>query len=55
MVTANILKKTVQKRLIFTSKWTHHGVEDALLNTHLQSFDSPIRMEEERPPLETLA
>ena len=45
-----------EKRLIFTSKRTtawHHGVVDALLNTHLQSFDSPIAMEEERPSLET--
>ena len=49
-------EKTAQKRLIFTSKWTtawHHGVADALLNTHLQSFNSPIPMEEERPSLET--
>ena len=47
----------VQKQLIFNSKWTtvwDHGVQDALLNTHLQSFDSPIAMEEERPSLETL-
>ena len=49
-------KKTVEKRLIFTQKWTtilHHGVGDASLNTHLQSFDSPMAMEEERPSLET--
>ena len=45
-----------QKQLIFTSKWTtvwHHGMVQALLNTHLPSFDSPIAMEEERPSLQT--
>ena len=45
-----------QKQLIFASKWTtasHHGVGDASLNTHLQSFDTPITMEEEWPSLET--
>ena len=43
------------KPLIFTSKWTtvrHHGVRDVSLNTHLQSFDSPIGVEEDRPSLE---
>ena len=43
-----------QKRLIFTSKWTavwHHGMVHALLNTHLQSFHSPIAMKEKRPSL----
>ena len=38
------------------SKWTmawHHGVRDTSVNTHLQSFDSPIAVEEERPSLET--
>ena len=29
-----------------------HGVAHALLNTHLQSFDSPMAMEEEWPTLE---
>ena len=45
----------VGKRLIFTSKWTtawHHGVRDASLNAHLQSFHSPIAVEEQ-PSLET--
>ena len=31
----------------------HRGVRDAPLNTHLQSFDGPIIVEEERPSLET--
>ena len=46
----------VEKQLIFTSKWTtawHHGVIDVSLNIHLQSFHSPIIVEEERPSLET--
>ena len=45
-----------QKRLTFTSKWTtawQNGVEDASLNPHLQSFGSPIAMEERRPSLRT--
>ena len=40
----------VEQRLIFTSKWAiawHHGVRDASLKTYLQSFDSPIAVEEE--------
>ena len=39
-------------------KWTtawHPGARDASLSTHLQSFDSPIAMEEEWPSLETPA
>ena len=41
--------------LIFTSKGTttwHHHVRDASLKIRLQSFDSPIDMEEEQPSLE---
>ena len=33
------------------SQWTsarHHGVRDALLSAHLQSFDSPTAVAEER-------
>ena len=33
------------------SAW-HHGGEHASLSTHLQSFDSPIAVEEDRPSLE---
>ena len=53
-----VLKTKAEKRLIFTSKWTmawHHGVGDASLNTHLQSCDNPIAVEEERPSLKTPA
>jgi hypothetical protein len=53
-----VLLDLVEKRLIFTSKWTtawHHAVKDAPKNTHLQSFDSPIAAEQERPSLETPA
>ena len=45
----------VEKLFIFTSKWTttwHHSMRDASLNTHLQSFDSSIAVEEERPSVE---
>ena len=48
--------KRAQNRLVFTSKWTtvwHHGMVQAVLNTHLPSFDSPIAMEEQRPSLQT--
>ena len=41
---------------VFTSKWPtvwHHGVEDALLNTHLLYFSSPTAMGEQRSSLET--
>ena len=44
-----VLLNMVEKRLIFTSKWTtawHHGERDALLNTHLLSLDGPIIVEE---------
>ena len=40
-----VLKTTAHKQLIFTSKWAivwHYGMQDALLNTHCQSFDSPL-------------
>ena len=50
------VRRIVLKRLIFTSKWItvwHHGMVEALLNTHLPSFESPISMEEERPSLPT--
>ena len=53
-----VLLNLVEKRLIFTSKWTitwHHGVRDASLNTHLQSFDGPVIVEEEQPSVETPA
>ena len=46
-------KKAKKSHLI--PKWTtawHHGVGDALVNTHLQSFDSPIIVGEEWPSLE---
>ena len=49
-----VLPKLVEKGLIFTSKWTtswHHGVRDALFNTHLQSFDSPITRNRIFPPI----
>ena len=49
-------EKMAQKWLIFTSKWTtvrHHSVVDALLNTHLPSFNSPVAIKEQRPSLET--
>ena len=51
-----VLLNLAEKKLIFTSKWTttgHHGLRHASLNTHLQSFDRPIAMEEERCALET--
>ena len=38
-----VLLNLVEKTAIFTSKWTmawHHGVKDASLNAHLQSFDA---------------
>ena len=51
-----VLLNLVEKWLIFISKritaW-HHGVRDASVNTHLQSFGCPIIVEEERPSLET--
>ena len=41
-----------QKRLVFTSEsptpW-HHGMAHALFPTHLQSFDCPIAIDEQRP------
>ena len=49
-------EKRLKNSSFFASKWTmalHHGVGYASLNTHLQSFDSPIPMEEEWPSLET--
>ena len=52
-----IVQKTaqsVEKFPLFNSKGTtakHHRVEHASLNTHLHSFDSPIVVQEERPPL----
>ena len=42
------LLNLVEKRLNFTSNRTtawHHGVRDASLNTHLQSFDRLIPVE----------
>ena len=45
-----------KKAHFFTSKWTtawHHGVRDALLDTHLQALDSPIPVEEEWPSSKT--
>ena len=50
-----VLLKEVEKQLVFTSKWTtawHRGVRDTSLNAHLQSFESPITVEEEQPSLE---
>ena len=50
-----VLVNQGEKRLIFTSKWTmawHHGMRGASLSTLVQSFDSPIAVEEKRPSLE---
>ena len=44
------------KRPVFTlpppTPW-HHGMAQALFCTHLHSFDGPIAMEDQRPPLKT--
>ena len=48
----------IEKKLTFTSKWTtawYHGMREASLNGHSQSFESPIFVEEEQPSLETRA
>ena len=53
-----VLLNVVEKQLISNSKLTttwHHGVRDASLNIHLQSFESPIAVEREWPALETPA
>ena len=53
-----VLLKLVEKRLIFSLKWTtawHYGVRDASLNTHSSAFDGAFIVEEERPSLETPA
>ena len=50
-----LIFKSGSKMAHFALKWTtasHHGVGNASLNTHLQSFHSPIAVEEERPSLE---
>ena len=46
--------QSVEKSPLFNPKWItakHHRVEHASLNTQLHSLDSPIVVEEERPPL----